>query len=268
MTPASTHVVGSGESLWKIAKKHNLSVKELAAANNLKADVALREGQKLIIPGKVTPMSTAAATPPGPTGDTLTYKVKAGDSLATIAKRAGTTTAAIKTLNHLKSDSVRAGQELILPAGPAAAATLAAAPDTDMSTPAKGGNGTHHTVRSGETLGQIAKRYGVTRSEIAVANNITDPLKLRPGQDLVIPGGKTTGTARASTPASSSAATPPPIPAPESVPAAISPSPIISPTNANNNPIAPTSDNGAPRMATPPIVPIEESNPVGAPKSP
>jgi LysM repeat protein len=42
--------------------------------------------------------------------------------------------------------------------------------------------------RPGETLGAIARKYGVKQGDIAVANNITDPRKIQPGQELVIPG--------------------------------------------------------------------------------
>jgi LysM repeat protein len=44
-----------------------------------------------------------------------------------------------------------------------------------------------HVVKPGETLGGIARRYGVKQGEIAVANNITDPRKIQPGQELIIP---------------------------------------------------------------------------------
>jgi LysM repeat protein len=47
---------------------------------------------------------------------------------------------------------------------------------------------TRHTVKPGETLGAIARKYGVKQGDIAVANNITDPRKIQPGQELVIPG--------------------------------------------------------------------------------
>jgi LysM repeat protein len=66
-----------------------------------------------------------------------------------------------------------------------------------------------HTVKSGETLSTIARKYGVKQGDIAVANNISDPQKIRVGMELVIPGwqapagktghaksGSTDGTAR------------------------------------------------------------------------
>jgi LysM repeat protein len=53
--------------------------------------------------------------------------------------------------------------------------------------PAADSNSTTHTVKMGEVLGTIARKYGVRPGDIAVANNITDPQKITAGQILVIP---------------------------------------------------------------------------------
>jgi len=52
------------------------------------------------------------------------------------------------------------------------------------------GAGTWHVVRPGETLWRIARRYGVTVEEIARANGIPDPSRVRAGRRLFIPGGR------------------------------------------------------------------------------
>ena len=139
VVPATTYAVKSGDSLWTIAKKNNLTVADLAAANNLKTNASLHQGQKLLIPAKhVTPAATA-------------------------------TTAASST------------------AKPTTATTAA----TDATAAKAGADSVKHVVKSGETLSIIAKKYGVKQGDIAVANNITDPQKIRAGMELVIPGWKT-----------------------------------------------------------------------------
>jgi LysM repeat protein len=264
-TPPTTQVVGNGDTLWKIARQHDLTIKELAAANHLRAEAPLHPGQKLIIPGKAVPSSTGSSAPNGQTGDTLVYTVKSGETLGAIARRAGTTPAAIRKLNHLKNDIIRAGQDLNLPAGSAAATALAASSSGasgEMSAPAprSSSGGLHHTVLPGETLGQIARRYGVSRRDLAVANNIADPLKMRAGQDLVIPNGKAPAAAssRASSPAAS----------PESEPEATRPSdqnysPIGAAPEEPSNPVAsPVSGDSGP-----PVIQVQESsNPIVAPQ--
>lgn len=46
---------------------------------------------------------------------------------------------------------------------------------------------TTYTVRTGDTLGDIGRRYGVTREEIARVNGIEEPDLIFPGQELRIP---------------------------------------------------------------------------------
>ena len=80
------YTVKSGDSLWSIAKKNNVSVNELKEANGLTSN-ALSIGQVLKIPKEVEE----------PTIDTNTYIVKKGDSLYKIANKYGITVNDLKT---------------------------------------------------------------------------------------------------------------------------------------------------------------------------
>ncbi len=200
--PATTYTVASGDSLWTLAKKNHLTVAELVAANNLKADAKLKPGQKLIIPAKAA--GATAAGMPAADGTTV-YKVKAGDKLSVIARRAGTTTAALKELNALKSDTVRAGQELKLPAGTVMHEAASAPADAALPAAKPSGDSVTYTVKPGETLSAIAKKFEVRSGDIAKENNITDPAKVRAGMTLVIPGWKAPKSAK---PAATTAAAP------------------------------------------------------------
>ncbi len=211
VTPAATYSVVKGDSLSRIAAKYHITAAELAKANNLRLSTPLQIGHKLIIPGKpsAAPAGGAETAP----GGASTYTVRSGDSLKLIAKRSGTTVSALKSLNRLKSDSVRVGQELRLPPG-ATPITASAPPDMTSATfPAapseavKGATGVTYTVKSGEKLGTIARKYGVTVGELATANNISDPGKIRAGQQLVIPNASAAG---ATSPKAGPAAPPPP----------------------------------------------------------
>jgi len=213
VTPATTYAVAAGASLWKIAKKHGTTVAELEKANKLTSNSRLSVGQKLLIPGK-TPAGAATAPGGADTGMAATYAVKPGDTLAIIARHAGTTTAELKRVNGLKSDYVRVGQELKLPSGsaPATGETIApppAAPASISTAPVKKPDGAViHVVKPGETLGASARKYQVKVSDLAVANNIADPKKIRPGQELVIPGFTAVGGAAPAAPATAPAASP------------------------------------------------------------
>ncbi len=178
--PAITYAVVKGDSLWTVSKRHGITVAELAAANNLMANATLQLNQKLIIPQKAETM--AAQTAATPAADAPTYTVNSGDTLGAIARRNGTTVAALRTANRLSGDIVRPGQVLVLPAG--AVAQPADAPPAAS----RSADSVTHVVAPGETLSEIARRYGVRYAEIATANNITDPTRVRAGQELVIPG--------------------------------------------------------------------------------
>jgi LysM repeat protein len=256
VTPVATYVVVKGDSLSKVAVKYHLTRSELAKANGLKGDSTIKIGQKLIIPGKASSAGmyspAAPATDMAASGLTI-YKVKAGDSLRLIAKHNGTTASVLRSLNHLKSDNVRVGQQLKLPAGstPAVSAPVAEAtttPDTVATEPAKAAGGhVTHTVKAGEKLSTIAKKYGVTVGELATANNISDPSKIRAGQELVIPNGS--ASSEKSTPAAPSTETPPPAPTNGDLDSGLKPTatepPVIKVDDSNNAPMPappPTTD--------------------------
>ena len=197
VTPAQTYTVARGDSLWSISKRNNITVRELAAANNLSTSAALKIDQKLIIPGP-------AATPPAAitSGETAAtagarYTIQPGDTLSRIAVRNKTTVAALRAMNNLRSDIVRVGDFLVLPGTASAANDMVPVAGSStvgvqlptVATPARAGTRTvTHTVVDGETLGGIARRYGVTVGAIALANSIADPTRIRPGQELAVPG--------------------------------------------------------------------------------
>lgn len=187
VAPVSSYTVVRGDSLWSIAKKNNLTVAELAKANNLGVNAVLQPGRKLLIPGKTAgPVDLAA-----PAG--ATYKVRSGDTLASIARKHHVTPAALREANGLSADIVRIGQELRLPAGAKAGATEPTAAEAAVSAARASGEEVTHIIQPGEKLGTIARKYQVTVNELAAANNITDPARIRAGQKLVIPGFKAVG---------------------------------------------------------------------------
>jgi LysM repeat protein len=211
VAPVSTYTVVRGDSLWTIAKRHGLTVSDLAKANNLSTGAALQPGKKLIVPGRAGAVAAAAAATSdhAVSGEGTTYKVASGDSLASIAKKYGTTVAALKATNSLSSDIVRPGQELRLPAGSRPAAERA---ETAPAAPRANGEAVVHVVQSGEKLANIARKYQVSVGELAAANAITDPAKIRAGQKLTIPGFKAVSGAKgapAGEPAAAPSAAPP-----------------------------------------------------------
>lgn len=104
---------------------------------------------------------------PGPDTSTIQYTVRPGDSLWLIAQRYGTTVDAIKRLNGLSGDMLSIGQVLKIPAS--------------NSVPY-----IEYTVRSGDTLWLLSRRYNTTVDAIKRMSGITSDL-LSIGQVLRIP---------------------------------------------------------------------------------
>lgn len=143
-----------------------------------------------------TPVAAALeAQPVSDVTPATTYTVARGDSLWSISAKTHLSKADLAAANNLKSTSVlRIGQKLIIPSKPGQVAEKAPAPMAPSpEKPAASGDTIRHTVKTGETLGAIARRYGVRQGDIAVANNITDPRRIQPGQELVIPAKSSSG---------------------------------------------------------------------------
>ncbi|HVS03915.1 MAG TPA: DUF5715 family protein [Thermoanaerobaculia bacterium] len=104
---AGRYRVRPGDSLWTIARAHRLSVASLQRANGL-ASSRIHPGKTLVIPagGVVTAFAGGGAT----------YRVRPGDNLWLIARRHGTSVAALKASNGLRTHHIKPGQTLSVPA--------------------------------------------------------------------------------------------------------------------------------------------------------
>ncbi len=119
------------------------------------------------------------------------YTVRSGDSLSTIAARHDTTVDVLKISNKLSGNQIRAGSTLLIP-GPGQSAGTAVVAHTNphvrkvrrsktRRTPT-----TVYTVRRGDSLWKIARRYQVSVGELAAWNQVGKSTVLRPGQKLRI----------------------------------------------------------------------------------
>lgn len=137
--------------------------------------------------------SAAPVAPVAPVLKQRVYNVKPGDSLEGIAKTFGVSVSGLKAANGLSSDVIRPGQVLNLPSAKAVAETPAApartAEPVETKTETKTALRTH-TVKSGDRLIFIAKKYGVTQEDLIAFNKIKDPAKLQIGQTIKIPARK------------------------------------------------------------------------------
>lgn len=150
------YIVKKGDSLYSIARRNNMTVDELKSLNNLTSNI-LSIGQKLII-------SSGSNVPNN------VYVVKKGDTLWSIANNFNVSVNDLKNANNKSNNSLSIGEQLIIPGK---------STGENVST-------IIYTVKSGDNLYSIARRYNVTVNEIKSLNNLSSNL-LSIGQKLSIP---------------------------------------------------------------------------------
>jgi len=149
---SEVYTVKSGDTLYGIAKKYNLTVDELKQLNNLKSN-ALSIGQKLVVSNDFKNTES-------------TYNVIKGDTLYGIANKFGVSVNSIKELNNLKSNTISIGQTLKIPTS-----------SNDKIT---------YTVKKGDTLYSIARIYNTDVNTIKNLNNLKSNI-LSVSQVLILP---------------------------------------------------------------------------------
>jgi len=114
------------------------------------------------------------------------YQVARGDSLSVIARKFATTTSAIRSLNKLKSNTIRVGQQLLVPLSDGAINSEHLPLKVRMAVNKNSQKKLTHKVKSGDTLWDISREYDVTMSELAKWNKLKKNAVLRLGQKLTV----------------------------------------------------------------------------------
>ena len=185
--------VRRGDSLSVIARRFGTTVGAIKRMNGLRGS-RIHPGQVLKLsdspqvpkpPANPRPTTSAKAqAPPGspqpPASQPKLYRVRRGDSLTIIARRFGTSVGEIRRANRLKGSRILAGQKLKIP--------VRAAANGNRQTGAANGR---YRVRRGDSLGSIARKFGVSVRQLRTANAIRGHL-IHPGQTLIVPTNATT----------------------------------------------------------------------------
>lgn len=182
-----THKVIKGDTLWSISKQYNISLELILAFNNIKNKDSLSIGQIVKIPQD----NLSAA-------DYALHIVKKGETLWTIARQYNLTMDSILTTNNITNpELIYIGQQIKIPSYKNVTAT----PEKNVTNklvingnnsnnninPPKNAEPIIYTVKAGDNLWNISRKYGVSVEAIISVNNLKEKDLLSLGQKLEIP---------------------------------------------------------------------------------
>ena len=144
------YVVKNGDTLYSIGRRYNISVDELKRINNL-TNNQLSVGQQLYL----VPLQDDIIS-----DNYVTYVVKRGDSLSSIASNFNTSVNAIKQINNLPSDIIMIGQQLLVPSN-----------NDDVQETVDGYE--EYVVQRGDSLTKIATLFNTDINSIKKINDLT-----------------------------------------------------------------------------------------------
>lgn len=199
------YIVQQGDILGQIAATFNTTTKALVELNNLSNPDVLYVGQELRVPPGSPAAAGAIQKPTSAVTKGASYVIQQGDTLSEIALAAGVGIDDLRSLNNIRGDEIFTGESIDIPSygkvpsisrkskpaprvepAPAALAPEPVVEPLEMATMSVDAI-MDHLVYPGETLDDIARQYGVSKSEIMRLNNISDATAVQEGQRLRIP---------------------------------------------------------------------------------
>ncbi len=190
------HKVAQGETLAKIADDYGVTMDEIRKLSKMRPNGRIFVGQSLIIPAtaenqvaKQTQSATSESSTPAAepkvaassttahAGKPTLYKVKKGETLNTIAERYNVTTRDLSQWNSLRGTYIKPGMELKV-----YASSIAKGDET----PPKEEDSDSYTVKTGDTLYSISRRFGLNVEQLKKLNPAITGNTARVGQTLKV----------------------------------------------------------------------------------
>lgn len=172
------HRISKGETLSHIAGNYHTTVAVLRDVNHLNS-TNIRAGRHLLVPVAAKDPSryktARTALQPRAAASKLTYKVRNGDSLWKIARSHKVSVSQVSKWNQLDARAlIKPGQQLVI------------WQDGKHTGSGKRLHPITYTVRSGDSLYLIAKKYKVSIKALRRWNNLPEGKHLQPGQNLML----------------------------------------------------------------------------------
>lgn len=159
---AKEYIVQKGDTLSGLSEKSGVSIRGLKSANGLNGSL-LKIGDTILIPDSKGENILIGS---------VKYKVRKGDTLIELGKKFGVSVSNIRRENNLRSSLIRVGQRLIIPSPSGSAESVEIAHE--------------YIVKKGDTLTEIAERFGVSVGGLKSANTLKGS-NIIIGTTLIIP---------------------------------------------------------------------------------
>ncbi len=174
------HIVKSGETLAKIADMYDVNISSIQNLNRM-SGTKIIIGQALKIQTSIEPKKSTPSIAKSSTGPVY-HKVRRGETISTIASRYGVTDNELKSWNEgrIRGNTIFSGSTLkIYPSSTGKGGSYNSNSDVNVSPK-------YYTVRRGDTLYEIARKFGVSVSTIRSKNKNLNERYLRVGQKIRI----------------------------------------------------------------------------------
>ena len=190
------HEIKRGETVSSIAAKYGVSQYAILESNNLNRRARIYAGKTLIVPVPLDG-SWSRRKDKEYYAEGSVYTVKSGDTMWDIARAFGTTVNSLRRINYIERGSrIYVGQKLKIPSSASNLKQLssgsprsyASSPSSDNGTIVASTSASTHKVRAGDTLWDIARRYGTTTSSLRRLNGMGRSSRIYPGQLLKVSG--------------------------------------------------------------------------------
>ncbi|SYZ73216.1 putative Lytic transglycosylase catalytic [Candidatus Zixiibacteriota bacterium] len=180
------HKIRRGENIASIARKYGISQYALMEANNLNRRSRIIAGRNLIIPvpGGSAPTRESRRRASSYDSDDGVYVVRSGDTVSDIARAFGVSADQIRRLNNLgRSSRIYVGQRLKIRHEADQQSRIDSSKKSNKSS---GQSRTSYIVKKGDSIWDIARRFGITTQALQELNGLNRRSRIYPGQKLLI----------------------------------------------------------------------------------
>jgi membrane-bound lytic murein transglycosylase D len=117
------------------------------------------------------------------------YRAKKQDTLKTVAARFSTTPERLIELNHLRPNTKLGGKNLLVPvqsAAPVKPVHKVEPNEVEQTATAGHEENRYYTIKKGDTLYSLARKFKVTTAILSAWNNLTEKVALKPGKRIIV----------------------------------------------------------------------------------